>query len=293
MPELRSTAIHGYADRLSVAPEESIEFKVSCEEPGTYRADVVRLIHGDTNPAGPGFKEEQLETEASGDYEGRFQATDAGSCVVVEDAGALALSGPFTLHAFVMPTTPGKEGQAIMGRYATELGDGLRADDRGRRADACPRRRRHVREALAEGAFLPRLLVLGGGDLQPRVRTRDAVLEVGRQLRQQPALADRARSAARDSYAARSILRPATRARRSRSPAWPVRPGAPGSIRISTARSTAPRSGVVFCRARNSMRWRPGSDRRRSGCSPHGILPTASRPRGFPATTSPTAARTG
>ena len=79
MPELRSTAIHGYADRLSVAPQESIEFKVSCEEPGTYRADLVRLIHGDTNPAGPGFKEEQLETAASGDYEGRFQATDAGS----------------------------------------------------------------------------------------------------------------------------------------------------------------------------------------------------------------------
>ncbi len=90
MPELRPTTIHGYGDRLSVAPGERIEFKVSCEEPGSYRADVVRLIHGDTNPAGPGFKEELLETGASGEYEGRFQATDAGSCVVVEDGGALA-----------------------------------------------------------------------------------------------------------------------------------------------------------------------------------------------------------
>jgi N,N-dimethylformamidase len=127
MPELRPTTIHGYADRLSVAPGERIELKVSCEEPGRYRADVVRLIHGDTNPAGPGFKEEVLDTEASGEYDGRFQATDAGSCVVVEDGGALALSGPFTLHAFVMPTTPGKDGQAIMGRYAaaTETGYAL------------------------------------------------------------------------------------------------------------------------------------------------------------------------
>jgi N,N-dimethylformamidase len=119
MPELRPATIHGYADRLSVAPGERIEFKVSCEEPGSYRADVVRLIHGDTNPAGPGFREEALDTDASGEYEGRFQATDAGSCVVVDGGGALALSGPFTLHAFVMPTTPERDGQAIMGRYAT------------------------------------------------------------------------------------------------------------------------------------------------------------------------------
>ena len=88
MAELRPTVIHGYADRLSVAPGERIEFKVSSEQPGTYRADVVRLIHGDTNPAGPGFKEEVLETDAGGDYEARFQPTDCGSCVVVEDAAA-------------------------------------------------------------------------------------------------------------------------------------------------------------------------------------------------------------
>ena len=124
MAELRSTGIHGYADRLSVAPGEAVEFKVSCEEPGRYRADVVRLIHGDTNPAGPGFREEELETDAGGEHDGRFQDTDAGSCVVVEDDGALALSGPFTLHAFVLPTTPVKEGQAIMGRYATGSGTG-------------------------------------------------------------------------------------------------------------------------------------------------------------------------
>lgn len=67
MAELRQTIIHGYGDRLSVAPGERIEFKVSSEEPGTFRADVVRLIHGDTNPAGPSFKEEVIETGASGD----------------------------------------------------------------------------------------------------------------------------------------------------------------------------------------------------------------------------------
>jgi N,N-dimethylformamidase len=114
---VRKAIIHGYSDRLSVAPGETIEFKVSSEEAGEYRATLVRLINGDTNPAGPGFQEEELEAEVNGDYPARFQRTDAGSCVVVEDAGALAPTGPFTLHAFVMPTTPGKADQVILGKY--------------------------------------------------------------------------------------------------------------------------------------------------------------------------------
>jgi N,N-dimethylformamidase len=120
MADLPKTTIHGYANRLSVAPGERIEFKVSCEEEGRYRADLVRLIHGDTNPAGPGFKEQVLDTELSGERPGRFQPTDAGSCVVVNDATALALDGPFTLHAFIWPTTPAKPDQGVMGRYAAQ-----------------------------------------------------------------------------------------------------------------------------------------------------------------------------
>jgi N,N-dimethylformamidase len=124
MTELRKTTIHGYADRLSVAPGETIEFKVSSEEAGTFRADLVRLIHGDTNPAGPGFLEEVVEAGVNGDYPARFQPTDPGSYVRVEDGGRLALQGPFTLHAFVMPTTPAKAGQGILGRYAADTSTG-------------------------------------------------------------------------------------------------------------------------------------------------------------------------
>src|SRR5688572_29630664 len=120
MAELRRATIHGYGDRLSVAPGETIEFKVSSEEPGSYRATVVRLIHGDTNPAGPGFLEEEIGSDVDGEYPARFQATDCGSCVVVDDDGALHLAGPFTLHAFVMSTTPAKPDQAIMGRFAAD-----------------------------------------------------------------------------------------------------------------------------------------------------------------------------
>jgi N,N-dimethylformamidase len=68
----------GYSDRLSVAPGETIRFMVSCELP-TYRADIVRLIHGDENPRGPGFKEELIPTAVSSEYPGRKQELYNGS----------------------------------------------------------------------------------------------------------------------------------------------------------------------------------------------------------------------
>ena len=64
-PALRPATIHGYADRLSVAPGETIEFKVSCDEPGSYRADLVRLIHGDTNPAGPATRKRRSRARSA------------------------------------------------------------------------------------------------------------------------------------------------------------------------------------------------------------------------------------
>ena len=51
----------GYGDRFSVAVGEKIRFMVSCTE-DTYKADIVRLIHGNTNPAGPGYNEKLVET---------------------------------------------------------------------------------------------------------------------------------------------------------------------------------------------------------------------------------------
>ena len=57
---LASMGIAGYADRLSVQPGETIEFMVSSQLP-RYEAAIVRLIHGDPNPRGPGIKEEIIE----------------------------------------------------------------------------------------------------------------------------------------------------------------------------------------------------------------------------------------
>jgi N,N-dimethylformamidase len=69
----------GYSDRISVAPGETIRFHISCEGPKTFRADIVRVICGDENPAGPGYKEELVPSVANRRYPGRKQDTLAGS----------------------------------------------------------------------------------------------------------------------------------------------------------------------------------------------------------------------
>ena len=113
--------IHGYSDQISIRPGERIRFMVSVEGAARYRAEVVRLINGDANPAGPGPKEEVIATPANGEYRGRFQPTHAGSHVVVDDPGGLLNIGQsITVHAFIMPTTPAKGVQGIVTRCDPE-----------------------------------------------------------------------------------------------------------------------------------------------------------------------------
>ena len=108
--------IVGYGDRWSVQPGETLRFMVSAEAP-RYQARVVRLIHGDTNPAGPGFKARPVASSIEGDYEGRVQDYHPGSFAVVPDADALQPGDGLTLSAWVFPTTPGERPQAILAKW--------------------------------------------------------------------------------------------------------------------------------------------------------------------------------
>jgi N,N-dimethylformamidase len=122
----------GYTDRLSVAPGETIQFMISSAH-SAYRAELVRLIHGDVNPIGPGLKEERIESAIDGDYAGRFQPIVTGSYVSVSDDPALRITGSLTLQTWVMPTTPTKGVQGILTRWsiARTGGYGLIVDEDG------------------------------------------------------------------------------------------------------------------------------------------------------------------
>ena len=139
---LVAMGVVGYADRLSVQPGETIQFMVSSQLP-QYRADIVRLIHGDPNPLGPGMKEEVIETPANRTYPGRHQELVVGSYVTVDDASALRLDGSFTITAWIAASRPGvvgwddsREYQGILTKWSEvdQRGYGLFLDPDGRLA---------------------------------------------------------------------------------------------------------------------------------------------------------------
>ena len=115
----------GYGNRWSVAPGETIRFMVSAEVP-SYEAVIVRLIHGDTNPAGPGFKEERVPGAIEGSYLGRTQTYPSGSCVLVPSSPDFDLdaTAPMTLRAWIWPTTPGDRAQGLLTRWDESRGAG-------------------------------------------------------------------------------------------------------------------------------------------------------------------------
>src|SRR6202021_4089817 len=106
----------GYSDKISVRPGETISFMVSCEKRGPYQARVVQIIHGDTNPEGPGYKERAIESAVDGTYQGRKQHIHAGSYAVIRNHRAFDRLSSFSIQAMIWPTTPEKSGQTLISR---------------------------------------------------------------------------------------------------------------------------------------------------------------------------------
>jgi N,N-dimethylformamidase len=120
----------GYTDRLSVAPGERIRFMVSTTAP-SYRASLVRLIHGDEHPDGPGFKDERVPSAIDGEHPGRVQRLPLGSSVDVPQGPELTPDRAFTLATWVWPTAPGEGAQALLGRFDGDRGCALVLDADG------------------------------------------------------------------------------------------------------------------------------------------------------------------
>ena len=117
--------IIGYPDRYSVAPGETIAFKLSVEEGDGFDARLVRVVHGDCNPEGPGIKFIHIPTAIDGRHAGRRQRIDAGSFMMVDPMPALAKDA-FTFFAMIWPTRPGVADQTILAQWDPQRRAGFR-----------------------------------------------------------------------------------------------------------------------------------------------------------------------
>ncbi|MEX0340605.1 MAG: N,N-dimethylformamidase beta subunit family domain-containing protein [Arenibacterium sp.] len=117
--------LFGYSDPLSAQAGKPIDFMVSAEGTDEVRAEIVRLVHGDFNPEGPGFIEESIASDVPSLLNVRRQYTQVGSFARVEDPEArLAPEGAFTVFAFIWPSNPMGARQSILGRWSVSASKG-------------------------------------------------------------------------------------------------------------------------------------------------------------------------
>ncbi len=106
--------ITGYVDRWSVRPGETINFMIGVRGGGRYRARIARVICGDPNPQGPGYREIPVPWALEGEHDGKEQRIAKGSWI---DIPQLDLGGgerPIAFAATIWPTLVAADRQAVL-----------------------------------------------------------------------------------------------------------------------------------------------------------------------------------
>ena len=127
----------GYADKFGVHPGDKISFYVNCDGPSGFKAEIVQMINGDTNPRGPGLIEKSVKAKCNQDYPGRRQIIYSGSYGFVDDKPEFRVQS-FTLQCWIWPTTPKthpqywKHGaQGLLTKWSGNKGYGLFINENG------------------------------------------------------------------------------------------------------------------------------------------------------------------
>ncbi|MDX1888026.1 N,N-dimethylformamidase beta subunit family domain-containing protein [Mycolicibacterium sp. 050158] len=113
------TTIFGYTDRFSARPGETLSFHVSSDEPTRYDASLVRLSHGYTGSAGPGFVEYDVPGASfAGSYAGEHHVCQPGSFVEIDDPkSVLADPADVAISVYVYATLPLSDRADNIGAY--------------------------------------------------------------------------------------------------------------------------------------------------------------------------------
>ena len=113
-----SPHIFGYTDRFSGRPGETLTFHISCEGMQQYEASLVKLRHGFTGSAGPGFLETEIPSDFDGTYEGAWHECRPGSYVEVDDPDRKLIgTGDLRLRAAIFATIAGDARTTGLGAY--------------------------------------------------------------------------------------------------------------------------------------------------------------------------------
>ncbi|HVW69627.1 MAG TPA: N,N-dimethylformamidase beta subunit family domain-containing protein, partial [Steroidobacteraceae bacterium] len=122
----------GYTDRWSVQRGETLRVFVSCAS-SRFDVQLVRLIHGDENPRGPGFKSTPVPSPVEGSYPGESQAIQTGSYVLIDSRGEALGAEGFTVVLWLQATAPHQGEQGIVTQWDVERrrGFGLFIDGKG------------------------------------------------------------------------------------------------------------------------------------------------------------------
>lgn len=103
-----------YLNDLSFEPGQRVDVKVGSYGAKKYVADVRRIIQGDRNPDGPGYRDELTELVPETTRAARQQAIIPGSYVTVPDkAGILSKLVDFTIAVPIFPTRLGDARKCI------------------------------------------------------------------------------------------------------------------------------------------------------------------------------------
>ena len=118
--------IFGYTNKISVKQGEEIDFHVYADGTDVADAKLVRLIHGDEHPDGPGFVEEEIDNDINGKWKVEKQFTQIGSFLKVNDPNnELSIEQDFTIFGYIWPTVPNKGSrQCIFGRFDVKTNEG-------------------------------------------------------------------------------------------------------------------------------------------------------------------------
>lgn len=109
----------GYSDRWSARRGETIRFYVSSDAE-RFDVQLIRLIHGDESPRGPGHKSMSLQSAVNGSYAGKRQEIHTGSYVTVAPSPGLPGERGFTATVWLQATAPEGGEQGIISQWSTD-----------------------------------------------------------------------------------------------------------------------------------------------------------------------------